>query len=92
MENKDLMALVVGAVLPPLIAVITQMGWTARVKSVVALLVCALAGAGTAYYDGTLSVVDVGRSIMLVIISTQTFYRAFWKPTGIARMVEAVTS
>lgn len=92
MENKDLMALVVGAVLPPLIAVITQMGWASRVKSIVALLVCALAGAGTAYYDGTLSVVDVGRSIMLVIISTQTFYRALWKPTGIARMVEAVTS
>lgn len=91
MNDKELYALCVGAILPALISVITQARWSSRVKSIVALCICGLAGAGTSYYAGDLTVGNIGRSIMLVVIAAQTAYRAFWSPTGASKAIQGAT-
>jgi len=91
MNNGDLWATIVGALLPTLISVVTQARWSDRVKSIVALVICFIAGGITSYYSGAVDWQDVGRTIMLVTISTMTFYRNFWKPTGAGSNIQKLT-
>ncbi len=83
--------LVVGAfVLPLVLAVIMQSAWSQAIRA----LVFAAACVGTAAlmhateYNDTQSFVQ---SLLFVLISAGTLYRNFWRPSGVALVIEGKT-
>lgn len=94
MEMTDLAmwALLVGFFLPVVLSVLVQTGWDSRVKAFVAFVVCALAGAGTAYFEGDLTGREWVSASLVVLVTALTTYRNFWKPTGISDGIEKRTN
>ena len=85
--------LIVGFLLPHLIAVIQQPTWSQRARVIVTSVVCVLFGGGTAYFNGVLdNWHDVVGSILIVGVAAITFYNNLWKQTGIPQSIERATS
>jgi hypothetical protein len=84
--------LLVGAfVLPLVLALIMQAGWSQPVRAAV----FALASVGTAalmHWQDWNDTKSLAQSVVLVLISAGTLYKTFWKPTGIAPVIEAATT
>ena len=91
-SNVVLWTGLVGFLLPPVLAVVLQQGWSSQVKSVVAFLACVVAGFGLAYWQGNLDGADVATAALSVLTVAQATYQGFWKPTGIAVGIDAATS
>lgn len=93
--NLELLALLIGAMLPPIVAVIQQPKWSAGARAIVTVLLCLIAGTATAYFEGT-NVLrfgpEWGAACLRVLVAAQATYVAFWKPTGIAPAIERVTA
>ncbi len=92
MTNIQMWALIVGFFLPPVIALIQQPGWSSRVRSVVAFVACAVAGAGTAYFQGDLTGRRFVEAGLVVLVTAMATFRNFWKTTGITPMIEEATA
>lgn len=82
----------VGFVLPPIMSIIIQSGWSTRVQAIVAFVVSVLAGAGTAYFSGNFVDRDVISCALIVFTVGIATYYGFWKPTGISPSIERVTT
>lgn len=92
MSNLEMWALIVGFLLPPVLSILIQTGWSAQVQSVVAFLAAALAGAGTAYFQGDLTGKRFVEAALVVLVTTIATYKGFWKPTKVSPTIEAATS
>lgn len=92
MSNFEMWSLVVGFLLPPVLAVVQQSSWSPRLRAVVAFAACAVAGAGVAYFQGSLTGQRFVEAGLLVLVTAVATYRNFWKPTGIAPAVETKTN
>lgn len=93
MTNLQMWALVVGFLLPPVLAVIQQTNWSDRLRAVVAFLACLVAGIGTVlvqldHWDWK----DVVSTSLLILVTAISTYHAFWKKTGIATGIEVKTN
>lgn len=82
----------VGSLIPAGIAVINQRDWSSEVKGAVAALCCVLAAAVLAYTQGVWDAGDVLRSALIVFTLAQLLYATFWKPSGLADVIEHATS
>lgn len=87
-------SLLVGAVLPPFVAIIMQPKWPDWFRAVVSVVISIIAGFVTTYLtiDDALWEQPMVTSMLLVGVSSLTMYRNFWKPTTIAPQIEAKTS
>jgi L-lactate permease len=85
-------ALVVGFLLPPALSVVMQTGWSERLQAAVAFVACALAGAGTAYFQGDLTGRRFVEAGLVVLVTTIATYKGFWKPTKVSPTIEKATS
>lgn len=85
-------SLVVGFLLPILIAVIQQEAWASWLRSVVMFVVCLIAAAGTVYFQGRFDVQDYITSALLIVVTAIGTYKGIWQPTGIAPVLEHVTT
>lgn len=92
MSNLEMWALIVGFLLPPALSVIIQTGWSERLQAVIAFAACALAGAGTAYFQGDLTGERFVEAGLVILVTTIATYKGFWKPTKISPTIEAATS
>lgn len=92
MTNIQMWALIVGFFLPPVIALVQQPGWSNRVRSVVAFVACAVAGAGTAYFQGDLTGRRFVEAGLVVLVTSMATFRNFWKTTGITPTIEEATA
>ena len=92
MSNLEMWALVVGFLLPPALSIVIQTGWSAQVQAVVAFLACALAGAGTAFFQGDLTGRRFVEAGLVVLVTTIATYKGFWKPTEVSPTIEKATS
>ena len=92
MTNLQMWSLIVGFFLPPALAIIQQPGWSNRVRSVVAFLACAVAGAGTAYFQGDLTGRRFVEAALVVLVTAMATFRNFWKTTGVSPMIESATA
>lgn len=92
MTNMVMWALVVGFFLPPALAIIQQPRWSNRVRSVVAFLACAVAGAGTAYFQGDLTGRRFVEAGLVVLVTAMSTFRNFWKTTGVTDTIEQATA
>lgn len=92
MSNLVMWGLVVGFLVPNLVAVIQQPRFTPPVRATITAVVSVIGGAGTAYFNGLFNPGDIVGSILICGVTAITFYKGFWKPTGIATTIENATS
>jgi len=91
-SNITMWAGLVGFFLPIAISIITQSGWSDRVKSAVAFLACLAASVGTAYFSGNFTDRDIITCALIVFTLATASYVGFWKPSGIAPAIRDATT
>ena len=85
-------SLIVGFLLPPAIAVVQQPRWSEPVRAIVMFVVCLIAAAGTAYFQGDLTGRRWIQAALLIVVATIATFKGLWKPTRVAPEIEAATS
>lgn len=93
MTDLQMWSLIVGFFMPLAIALVQQPRWSNAARAAVMFVLCAVAGAVTAYLNGDL---ENGRSlvssVLLVLVTTISMFKGLWKPTGVAPAIESATS
>lgn len=92
--NNDLLMwnLLVGFLLSNAVALVNQPRWSPAAKAFITLIVCVIAGAGTAWFNGAFTGRGILSSVLVVAVLTLFTYQALWKPSGIAPGIERGTS
>jgi uncharacterized membrane protein YfcA len=91
-NNLEMWSLIVGFLLPIVIAFIQQEKWSEVIRSVTMFIVCVIAATGTVYFSGHFNLQDLVTSALLIIVTAIGTYKGIWQPTGIAPALEHVTS
>lgn len=92
MSNFQMWSMIVGFALPPVLAFIMQSKWSVQLQSFIAFLACLVAGAGTAILQGDLTFERWVEAALLILVTTISTYKGFWKPTRIAPTIEKGTN
>lgn len=94
MADLEMWALLVGVLLPNLVAIIQQPKWPNWFRAVVGVVSSVVAGGITTWLTAGSQLWDQGmvHAILLVGVSSWAAYRNFWKPTEIAPTIEEATS
>lgn len=86
----------VGALLPLLTAIVQRPAWSAQVKKIVAVVLALVAGVVTVAASGGWAQFQQGSltfaTIIAVLTVSQSTYDLLWKPSGIAPVIERVTT
>jgi hypothetical protein len=90
--DTQMWALIVGVLLPPVVAAVQQPGFPTWLRSVIAVAASAVAGFVTVLVTGQLGGRSVVTAVLLTLVAAVSSYESVWKPTGIAPRVEAATS
>jgi hypothetical protein len=85
-------SLLVGFLLPPVLAIVMQARFSQQVRAAIAFVACVIAGAGVAYFQGDLTGKRFVSAALIVLTTGLATYRNFWKPTGVAPTIEAATN
>ncbi len=92
-SNLQAWELILAFLLPNLLSLIIQSGWSRRAQSLLAFGVSAVATTITLWVSGELSNwTDLTTTVLTVFALTIAFYQGFWKPTGIASKLEESTN
>lgn len=91
-SNLAMWSLIVGTVLPPIVAVVQQPRWLPWQRTLVMVVVSLVAGAGTAWFTGGLDAADWVTATLIVIVTAISTYKGIWTPTRVAPRIEAATS
>lgn len=92
MSNLVMWNLIVGFLVPNLIAIVQQPKWSQRARAWFTAVACIFFGAGTAYFTGQFNLGDIVGSILTMGVAAITFYKGLWKPSGIAPAIENATT
>lgn len=93
--NTDitLTSIVIGSLLPNVIAIIVQPSWRKEIRGLAAFGICVIAGGLIALVQGDIGRgSDVATSVVAVLITSQVLYQALWRPSGIVPTIERVTT
>jgi cell division protein FtsW (lipid II flippase) len=93
MSNTQMWSLIVGFLLPLIIAVIQQATWSDGLRAIVAFVACLVAAIGQVLIE--LSSWDWRvwiQSVLLIFVTAIATYKRFWVPVGIAPAIEVRTS
>ena len=92
MTTFQMWSLIVGFFLPPLIAIVQQKGWSRPLRATATFLICAVAAAGVAYFQGDLTGRRWVEAGLVILVTTIATFEGFWKPTQIAPVIEEKTT
>lgn len=94
MSNLEMWALIVGFILPPILAVVQQPGWAKPVRALVTAVACVAAGIITELVrlNGHWNWDNWLQTTLTIGVAAIAFYHGTWKPTGIAPGIERSTS
>lgn len=94
MTDLEMWSLLVGSLLPMLVAVIQQPTWPRWFKAVVGIASSIVAGFVTTWLtaDGLLFEQGMIHAMLLTGVASWASYVSFWKPTEVAPKIEDVTS
>lgn len=92
MGKVEAAALIIGIVMPLLITLLKQMGWTGKVNMIIAIVACAAAGGLTAWVSGLFTGTAVIVAIATIFSIAQAEYRLFWKGTDTEKLLNYRTS
>jgi hypothetical protein len=87
-SDIDMWAVIVGALLPAVVAAINRVNWPPWLKGVVAIATSIVAGGVTAYLTGQLTGATWVHAGVVVAGAALATYRWWWHPTGIAPAIE----
>lgn len=92
MSTSDLMAAIVGALMPALIAVVVRSSWPSWLKGVAAVGSSTVVGTVAAWIAGDLTTPEGwAQKVLIVIAAAQAAYKLWWQPTGIGPAIERAT-
>jgi uncharacterized membrane protein len=94
-SNLVMWGLVVGFLMPPLLAIVQQPGWSTGLRSVVMFVASLIAGAGTVYFTGDFDISNPDKiitTVLVVMVTAISTYKGLWQTTNIAPKIEAATS
>lgn len=91
---NELMAwnMIIGFLLPNVISVVQQPRFTPPIRACVTAVACIIGGVGTSYFNGEFDATGLVSSMLTIGVAAITFYKGFWKPTGVAPALENATS
>ena len=78
MGNVEAAALIIGIVMPLLITLLKQTGWSGKVNMIVAIVACAGAGVLTAWASGLFTGTAIIVAIATIFSIAQVEYRLFF--------------
>lgn len=91
MDNVTRWALIIGFLMPLLVAVIEQPKWPDWVRAVVAAILCICAAVVQVYVMGQFNPADLATSILIILVEAIAVYQAFWKKVGINTLEKATS-
>jgi len=92
MSDLDMWTLVVGFVLPLVLSVIIQTGWSPRLQAILAFVVAAIVAAVTLYLKNDLTGRSWVSATLVILVTAIATYHGFWKPTNVANSIESRTN
>lgn len=92
LTDAQLWAAALGYLLPPVIAIVNQPRWSGPLKALLALLVAAADGLGSAYFTSEFTGKSIVTCILTGAIAIGVAYHTLWKPSGIVDTIEHATS
>lgn len=91
MDRLSLISLLVGGVLPLLVATVTKASWPEPLKALLLAVLSAATGAGTALtQSGPVSWSSIASNAALTFISGAAVAAGTWKPTGAIAKLESI--
>lgn len=91
-EVDPLLLVLVGVLLPLLIAVAEQPSWPQHVRALVSLILVAVVGIGVAWWEDVLTREGITFCVSAVFTLVQVSHAHLWKPTQVTPALEAATS
>lgn len=88
--NTMLVGLLVGAITPPITALVQQPTLPRKLRITIALAVSVILGAALAVSTGQTDPADLAGTIAAVVAASEAVYHKLWK--GTAKKIEAATS
>lgn len=92
MTNAQMIAVVIGFLSPPVLALIQQTPWKAPVKAVVTFLWAVVLGVVTTYFAGDWTGKNVIAVILVILTTAVATYQGWWKNFTWMHAVERKTS
>jgi hypothetical protein len=92
LSNLAMWSLIVGALTPPLVAVIQRPKWSGTARTFFMLLAATVDGVVVAWLEGNLDFARFTNSALVAGVAIITAYYGIWKPTGVAPKIEKATS
>lgn len=90
--NPETASALAGIVMPLVLSVIIQTGWSKAAQELAAFAACGVAAGVIAWLDGSLSGQTPVEAFGILYAATRASYLALWKPTDIAPRIERATS
>lgn len=90
-ELDPAIAVLVGAFIPLVMAVLNRAAWSSEVKSLISFIIICAVGVGTALLMGMRELEAIVATTAGVYALSQVAYRGVWKPTGINDQIESST-
>jgi len=92
LSNGDLWRILVGFLMPLVIAAINQRTWRSQIKAAVMFGASVVVAAITLFFQGGVDWTDYPRAFLLIFTTAQLGYLAWWKPSGVTDAIETATS
>lgn len=89
MSGVSVPQVLIGVVLPPLIAIVNRVRWAPQLKAVTALAVCLVTALLVRVLQGPVDFADWRNTALVVTVSALASYRLLWSPSGIAPTIES---
>ena|GEM_PF-3081942 len=91
--NVQYWQVITGFVLPLVLSVIIQSGWSRAAQALAAFAFSVVVTVLQLWIYGQLDgFTDSAQAVLMVFASSIVFYQGFWKPTGVAPAIEEKTS
>jgi hypothetical protein len=93
MSSLDGWNLIVAFLLPLIIAVVQQPGWSQPARALAMAVCCILAAVGINYFSGAMGVPVAmwAQQVVAIAVVAISTYKGFWQPMGIAPAIERAT-
>jgi hypothetical protein len=92
LSNLAMWSLIVGALTPPLVAVVQRPTFNKHFRVIVMVAAAAVDGVVVSWLQGDLDFSRFTNSALIAGVAIISAYQGIWKPTGIAPRIERATS
>lgn len=92
MSAAQMWALVIGMVLPPVVALVQRDTFPSPVKVAIMLAVAVVDGLGSAYFTGQFHGATPLTAILVAAVAIGTAYQSIWRPLGVTARITSALS